>query len=145
MSNKYSNSHKEKDKDDNSIFSSDLSLLTDKQRTLIESIRKDYLPKVLKDQGLLQEEDIRYKSDLMLNDFERLIHEMDFVLKHHQRIQKMELNLIKLWESYNNDMDSSRKSILYEHLVAFQSYLSAYYFALTDKLKEMNTKYPITT
>ncbi len=144
MSNKYSNSHKEKDTDEDSSFPIDLSLLTDTQRTLIESIRRDYIPQVLKDQGLL-EEDNRDKTDLMINDVDKLIHEMEFVLKHYHRIQKMELNLIKLWDSYNNEMDSSRKSILYEHLVAFQSYLSAYYFALTDKLNNINTKYPITT
>ena len=57
MSNKYSNSHKEKDRDDDSVFSSDLSLLTYEQRDLIESIRRDYLPQVLKDQGLLNDEE----------------------------------------------------------------------------------------
>jgi hypothetical protein len=143
--NKYiSNSHKEKGRDDdNSIFSSDLSLLTDKQRALIESIRRDYLPQILKDQGLL-DKDMRYESILMLNGFERLIDEMDFVLEHHQRTLKMEISMMKLWESYNNEIDPCRRAIIHEHFVAVQYYLSAYYFALTDKLKEMNTKYPIT-
>ena len=91
------------------------------------------------------EEDIGYKSDLMLNDFDRLIHETDFILKHHQRTQKMELNLMKLREIYKDEIDPYRRAIIYEHFVALQYYLTAYYFALTDKLKEMNNKYPLTT
>src|SRR5688500_15680289 len=88
------------------------------------------------------EEDIEYKSDLMLNGFERLIHEMDFVLEHHQRTQKLEHNMMKLWESYKDEIDPCRRAIIHEHFVAVQYYLSAYYFALTDILKEMNTKNP---
>ena len=133
MSNKYSKRHKEKDEDDDSCFSIDLSLLTDKQRALIESIRRDYLPQILKDQGLL-EEDNRDKADSMINDVEKLVQEMEFVLKHHQRIRKMELNLLKLWESYNNEIDPLKKEIISEHIIAVQYYLSAYYEALKNKL-----------
>ena len=141
------NSNMDKDKKnnvDNRIYSSDLSLLTDTQRALIESIRRDYLPQVLKDQGLLKE-DNRDKADLMINNVEGLIHDTEFVLKHHRRIRKMELNLIKLWESYTNEIDRSKKAIIHEHLVSFQYYLYAYYFALTDKLSKINTKYPTNT
>lgn len=75
----------------------------------------------------------------------RFIHDTEFVLKHYQKIQKMEHNLIKLWESYTNEIDPSKKAIIHEHLVSFQNYLSVYYFALTDKLNEINTKYLTNT
>ena len=127
-----SSNHKEKDKDNDSIFSSNLSLLTDKQRVLIESIRREYLPQVLKDQGLLEEDN---KADSMINDVEKLVQEMEFVLKHHQRTQKIELNLIKLWESYTNEIDPIKREIIHEHLVAFQILLICLLFCINRQVK----------
>ena len=106
MSNNYSTNHKENYQDDNSSFPIDLSLLTDRQRKLIESVRRDYLPQILKDKGLFNED----KTD-------RLIHHTEIVLKHYQRIQKIEINLIKLCESYMNEIDPYNREIIFEHII----------------------------
>ena len=52
---------------------------------------------VLNDQGLLEEDD-GDKADLIEDEMERLIHKTEIFLKHHKRIQKIEINRIKLWE-----------------------------------------------
>ena len=57
MRHNFSSEDKQKHKDENdSSFSIDLSLLTDRQRKLIELVRRDFLPHVLKDQGLLEDD-----------------------------------------------------------------------------------------
>src|SRR5688572_14045638 len=109
MRNNYSTNDNEKDKhDDSNSFTINLSLLTERQRKLISLVRGVFLPQVLKDQGLL-EGDENDKADLIEDETERLIHNTEIVLKHHQRIQKLELKLIKLWESYDNEVDSLKR------------------------------------
>ena len=85
---------KEKDKDgddDDNInygFPVDLSLLTDRQRKIVERTRRDFLSKFLKDQGLL-EEDYEDKSNATGNNVERVIKDMEFLLKHTKRIKRI--------------------------------------------------------
>ncbi|HEX7256577.1 MAG TPA: hypothetical protein VF242_00835 [Nitrososphaeraceae archaeon] len=45
------------------------------------------------------------KADLIEDEMERFIHNTEIFLKHHQRIQEIENNRIKLWEIYNNERD----------------------------------------
>ena len=65
---------------------------------------------VLNDQGLLEEDD-GDKADLIEDEMERLIHKTEIFLKHHKRIQKIEINRIKLWEIYNNETDPYKREI----------------------------------
>lgn len=134
MNKNNSTNHKEKDKYDDysNSFSIYSSLLTDRQRKLIESVKRDYLPQVL-DKEFTNEDDSD-KADLIKDESERLIHNMEIVLKHLQRIHKIELNLIKLSENYNNEVNPYIRTIIREHLIAIHYYLSAYYEALKDKL-----------
>ena len=46
----------------------------------------------------------------------RLIHKTEIFLKHHQRIQKTEINRIKLWEIYNNETDPYKREIISDQL-----------------------------
>ena len=135
MRNNSSINHKDKEENDdiNYGFPVDLSLLTDRQRKIVERTRRDFLFKFLKDQGLLEEDDSD-KGDLLKDKSERFIHNTKTVLKHYQRIQKIELKLIKLYESYTNEIDVYKRVIIYEHIIAIQYYLSAYYAALKYKL-----------
>ena len=138
MRNKFStNNKKEKDKngdfDINYGFPVDLSLLTDRQRKIVEGTRRGFLSKFLKDQGLLEEVE-NDKADLIEDETDRIIHDMEIMLKHHQRIQKIEINLIRLHENYSNEIDILKREIIREHIIAVQYYLSTYYDALKDKL-----------
>ena len=117
------------DDNDNSSFAIDLSLLTVRQRKLIELVRRDFLPQVIKDQELL--EDGNNKADLREDGTERLIHNTEIVLKHYQRLQKIEINLIKLCERYTNEIDPYNREIISDHIMIVQNYLSAYYLAIT--------------
>ena len=60
---------KDKDGDDDDInygFPVDLSLLTDRQRKIVERTRRDFLSKFLKDQGLLEDDSDKAISPITL-------------------------------------------------------------------------------
>jgi secreted Zn-dependent insulinase-like peptidase len=137
MRNNNSSNHTKKDKDDdidiNYGFPVDLSLLTYRQRKIVEGTRRGFLSKFLKNQGLLEEVE-NDKADLIEDETDRIIHDMEIMLKHHQRIQKIEINLIRSYENYSNEIDIHKREIIREHIIAVQYYLSTYYEALKDKL-----------
>ena len=137
---------KEKDKDggDDDIinygFPVDLSLLTDRQRKIVERTRRDFLSKFLKDQGLLEEENYEDKSNATGNNVERVIKDMEFLLKHTKRIKKIEYNLLTLISSYRNENDPHKREIISGHIIAVKYYLSAYYLAVMAKSDEIHKK-----
>ena|SRR5918995_533749 len=88
---------------------------------------------VLNDQGLLEEDD-GDKADLIEDEMERFIHNTEIFLKHHQRIQEIENNRIKLWEIYNNERDPYKREIISDHIIVLHYYISVYSFALKDKI-----------
>lgn len=134
MRNNSSTNHKDKEENndiDSSIF---LSLLTDRQRAIFETIRMRLSPKdaifSLKDKGIplidvecykgptkLQEPDLKrfYRiTKVLLND--------DGIL---QRIFEMTLDLMSMWIKHSHEQDPIMKILILRDIFPFQHYLSA--------------------
>lgn len=140
MSYKYSNSHKEKDKDDDNSFSIILSLLTDRQRAIFETIRMRLSPKdailYLRDQGIPLMDLKCYKDATKLKepDLERFYHITKVLLKDGilLRIFEMELDLMSMWIKHNHEQDPNKRILILREIFPFQHYLSACFEIVDD-------------
>gem|GEM_PF-4714355 len=144
MKNNNSTNHKEKQENNNIGSSIFLSLLTDRQRTIFETIRMRLPPKdaifSLQDQGIplidiecykgstkLQEPDLKrfYRiTKVLLND--------DGILL---RIFEMAFDLMSMWIKHSHEHDPIKKIFILREIFPFQHYLSACFETVNDIIR----------
>lgn len=125
-------------------FSLMLGILTDTQQAIVETIRM----RLDTNQALKYLEDIgfavsratffRQKKKVESLKLQRLYHmaKFGFEDQHLERIDKCELIEKLMWENYNNCKDPFRKVAILEKIIHIQPYLSAYYEATENVIKE---------
>lgn len=138
-SSNFKEKYKDGDIDINYGFPVDLSSLTDRQRKIVEHTRRDFLSKFLKDQGII-EDDSKDKPNVTRNYVERVTKDIEFILKHINRIKKIEYNLLTLISSYRNENDPQKRKIISGHIIAVRYYLSFYCLAVMAKSDEIYKK-----
>lgn len=141
MRNNSSNHHKDKEDNNDIDFSIFLSLLTDRQRAIFETIRMRLPPKdailSLQDQGIplidiecykdptkLQESDLKrfYRiTKVLLND--------DGILL---RIFELAFDLMSMWIKHSHEQDPIKKILILRDIFPFQHYLSACFETVND-------------
>jgi hypothetical protein len=135
----YSHNHKDKDDDSNS-FSLIISLLTDRQRTIFETVRMRLSPKdaiqYLQDQEVPLRDLEHYKDKTKSKklDLERFYYISKILFEEDifQRIDEMGLDLMLMWINHNNEQDLNKRILIIREIFPFQHYLSACYETVKD-------------
>ena len=141
MRNNYWTNHKDKENNDDNSFSIYLSLLTDRQRAIFETIRTRLSPKdailylqerriplidIESHKGLtkLKEPDLKrfYRiTKVLLND--------DGILL---RIFEMAFNLMSMWIKHFYELNPIKQILILREIFPFQHYLSACFETVND-------------
>jgi hypothetical protein len=132
-----------KDKEDNNndiVFSTFLSLLTDRQRAIFETIRMRLSPKdailYLQDRGvpLIDLEHYKDKTKSKKLDLERFYYITKTLFEGGilQRIFEMGLDLMLMWINHDNEQDQKKRVVILREIFPFQHYLSACYETVSD-------------
>jgi 5-bromo-4-chloroindolyl phosphate hydrolysis protein len=121
-----------------------LSVLTDTQRAIVEtmvmrlSTRQSLL--YLKEHGYEMSESkyFRNKKKVESMKLKRLHHiaEIGFELQHLERIDQLQLISKEMWKCYHDESQPLKKVKILWYLVTIQPYLSQYYEATMDVIKQ---------
>lgn len=121
-----------------------LSILSDTQQAIVETIRMRLNTvqalKYLEDVGfpISRATYFRQKRKIEGMKLKRLYHiaKIGFQDQHLERIDNCELVEKLMWENYANCKEPFKKVLILEKILHIQPYLSSYYEATTDVMKE---------
>lgn len=134
MRNNSSTNHKDKEEENNDIsFSIFLSLLTDRQRGIFETIRMKLSPNdailYLRDREipLIDLECYKDITKLQEPDLEKFYHITKVLSKDGilQRIDEMSIDLMSMWVKHKHEQDPEKRILILREIFPFQHYLSA--------------------
>jgi len=120
------------------------NILTERQKAVLDTVKMRLIEKesleYLKDNDFEISDTTLYreKSKLEKMKLKRLyqIAKYGFEEQHLERIDNLELILKKMWENYNASTNPYQKTIILEKIANIQPYLSSYYEATKQVMKE---------
>jgi hypothetical protein len=118
--------------------------LTDRQKTIVETIRMRLTEKqamiYLNDAGFSIAVATYYREKNRIEKLKLqrlyLIAKFGFQDQHLERIDKCEMIEKLMWENYRNEISPFKRTLILREIVRMQPYLSAYYEATGEVIKE---------